>query len=121
VPHSPSISFILILSPELYLVWEVRSTDREAPRCCSLLHFPHRPKYPRFHPSLEPSQPMFRSWCDRPSLTPCQTAGNVTILYSLIFIFFDSKLRQKFLLRMTARISCLHCSRNFFMNWILIC
>jgi hypothetical protein len=54
-----------------------------------------RPKYSPQHTILKQPQPTFLPQCRRPSFTPIQTTGKVTVLYILIFIFFVRKLEDK--------------------------
>jgi hypothetical protein len=67
-----SISVLLFLSPEQYLV---KSAEHKAHRyvvfSTPLLHLvPRRPKYPPQHPIFENPQPTFLTQYGRPSFTP---------------------------------------------------
>jgi hypothetical protein len=56
---------------------------------------PLRPKCHPQHTILKHPQPKFLPQCDRPSFTPIQITGKIIFLYTLIFIFLDSKLTDK--------------------------
>jgi len=65
----------------------------------SLLHslslFPFRAKYlPQQH-IFKALEPMFLPQCERPIFTPIQTTDKTAVLYILIFIFLDSRLKDK--------------------------
>jgi hypothetical protein len=58
---------------------------------------PLRSKYPPQHPILKRHQPTFLHQCERVSFTPKQTIGRITVLCISIFIYLDSKLKDKIL------------------------
>ena len=56
---------------------------------------PPRSKYSPQHPVLKHPHLTFLPQCQRPSFTPIQTTGKITVLYILIFKFLDSNLEDK--------------------------
>jgi hypothetical protein len=64
-----------------------------SPVLCYLVHL--RPKYSPQHHILEQPQPTFVQQCWQPSFTPLKTTGQIIVLYTLIFIFLDSKPEDK--------------------------
>ena len=115
--HASPISFLSIWSPKKDLVKS--SLCKFSPFPCYLI--PLRPKYSPQHPTLKHPQPMFLPHCQQPSFTPIQSNNqNYSSVYILIFIFLDSKLRQKILHWIITSIPGLKSALNFFLNRILI-
>jgi hypothetical protein len=56
---------------------------------------PVRPKYLPKHPTLKHPQLMFRPQRETPSFTPIKKQKKIILLYILIFVLSDSKLKDK--------------------------
>jgi len=63
------------------------------PLTCYLV--PPRPKYSPQHQILKHPQRTFLPQCKRPNFIPTQRTGKNKLLYTLIFKFLDSKLKDK--------------------------
>jgi phosphatidylserine synthase len=107
------------------LMTRIISSEEYKSLCSSLYSLlylvPLRPKYLHQHSVLQHPRPTFLPQYARLSITPIQTnRQNYIYVYSIIFMFLDSKVEDKILYQMIKSIPWLKPARNLFLNGILV-